>query len=195
MFYWEAGYGKFMNMGKTAVYNSYIHLYLTIPNQFPVGGHGRQTGLETIEMGAASGARLSLESLMSSSVTYKDRRPTLEGYVTTFQTGSVLGAKYKLVPGTYSKVLEKNVPIIYDVDATDDDWNTKIIVITGRLYWAKRWGPFFDPIKRVVIPQSENTWFNEIDFVGNQGPAGLAAAFQIEVAGRSDAAGRGPWPR
>ena len=96
--------------------------------------------------------------------------------MTSFQTGSVLGNKYNVLPGTYSTVLKATVPMVYDVDATDDDWNSKIIVITGRLYWAKRWGACFDPVKRVLLPASANTWFREGDFIGNDGPSGLENA-------------------
>lgn len=178
MFYWQAGYGKFMNMGKTAIFNNYIHLFLTITNSFPQGeGHPRQTGPETINMGVGSSALVSAQMLMESpTASKKDTRKYLQGFQTCFQTDSPLGIKHGLIPGSVSDATGGAVKVVFDVDATDDDWNDSVIVLSGRLYWAKQWGAWFDPLRRVVRVAQSNDWYNEIDVVGNNGPPGVENA-------------------
>jgi len=167
MFYWEAGYGKFLNMGKTAVYQNYIHFFLTIPND-PQNIPGTNDTVklrcclpEVLSMGVGSSALESLKMLSNENEGY-DKRKYLQGFVTTFQSASKLGKKHGLINNNYSETLRKNVDYVYDFEATDDDWNNKVIVMSGRLYWAKKWGPHCDPLNHgKVFSASKNTWFKE----------------------------------
>jgi len=171
MFYWEAGYGKFLNMGISGVYQNYIHFLLTLPNN-PVtlpnnGGKAnlRMTLPGVLSMGVASSSLSSLQALCGEGkeAGARDKRRYLSGYVTTFQKGSVLGRKYGLVPNDVSN--RRHVGYVYDFEASDDDWENKVVVISGRSYWATHWDPHIEtiPSKQYgnVFPTSVNTWNKE----------------------------------
>lgn len=181
MFYWEAGYGKFMSMGKTGIYQNYIHCFLTVPNDPQTLSDNTTVRLrsclpEILSMGVGSSALKSLEMLAGESRSRRavfDKRPYLSGFVTTFQTDSQLGKKYGLVPSVKSELTGANVKYVYDFDATDDDWNNNVIVISGRMYWAKKWGDHADPLNHgKVFLAKDNDWYKEY----NGSPPGVENA-------------------
>jgi hypothetical protein len=174
MFYWEAGYGKFLSMGKTGIYQNYIHFFLTVPNtpQKMVSSTGSETIFlrssvpEMLSMGVGASALQSLEALWGKQSYMKDKRQFLSGFCTTFQKGSQLGKKYGLLPGIRTKS-GKTIQYVYDFNAKPDDWNNKVVVITGRMYWAKTWGPHCDPLNHgKIMKGGNNTWYGESALFG-----------------------------
>lgn len=174
MYYWNAGYSKFLNMGRTGIYNNYLHFLITLPNE-PVNQEGlrlRSCFPEMMSMGVSASALASLKELTSSTTT--DPRTHLEGFTSTFQSGSLLGERYRYIPHDYSELLGRNVGYIYDFEATPEDWDNKVIVVTGRLYWAKKWAPHADPLHHgKVMKASDNTWYDEYN---KDGPPGCENA-------------------
>jgi hypothetical protein len=158
MFYWMNGYGKFLNMGLTGIYSNYIGFLLSCPNHpwnavdITSGPFLRRSPMQIIEMGVGSGAKAQW-SIFSENKYVKDYRKYLVGYSTTFQKGSPI--KSNLVSNNYSTILKKNVPYRYDFEATDEDWENCVIIITGRMYYAKTWGDH-------ILPNKENAsvWKN-----------------------------------
>ncbi len=172
MYYWETGYGKFINLGRTGVYQNYIHFLLTVPNDPVEGVHLRSCLPEVLSMGVASSALTSLKALCAKRTA--DKRRTLSGFVTSFQKGSLLGDKYKYIPNDYSQALKTNVGYVYDFEATDSDWENKVIVSTGRMYWAKQWGAHVDPMNQGrAFSSSVNTWYSEYN--GKEAPGVMNA--------------------
>jgi hypothetical protein len=173
MFYWESGYGKFLNMGKTGVYQNYIHFFLTIPNDpQPNGVRLRSSLPEVLSMGVGSSALKSLKTLSGEIYPYNqiDKRETLQGFCTLFQKGSPLGQKYNLIPGNNTKD-GKIIQFKYDFEASDKDWDENIIVCTGRMYWASKWDDHCDPLNHgKVFDGQKNNWYNEPSTQGNSGP-------------------------
>lgn len=154
MFYWMNGYGKFLNMGLTGVYSNYIGFLLSCPNQpwnatDPTKGPFLRRTIPQIDaMGLGGGAKKQLEMFTSGGNRYiKDPRKYLSGYVSTFQQGAPMGQKSGLLSSNYSTVLGKTVPYKYDFEATEDDYNKCVIIVSGRMLFAKTWGPHALPNK------------------------------------------------
>ena len=193
MFYWQNGYGKFLNMGLTGVYSNYIGFLLSCPNQPwnatdpSQGPFLRRTPAQVIKIGVASGAK-SQWNLFSGNEYVKDRRPYLTGYNTTFQPGSTLRGKSSLSPGTYSRVLKRNIEYKYDFEATQDDYEKYIIIVTGRMYFAKTWGAHILPSKEnasvwkngqidisLLVKTTPNNWYKQPNVPKHmQSPPGIA---------------------
>lgn len=94
MAYWMKGYGKFCNMGKTAVYYSFVHMLLTIPKTFPSNGPGGEkvagafARWDPIQILASQGNRQYISQLIAlCSGEYYDPRKYIQGYVTMFRKG------------------------------------------------------------------------------------------------------------
>lgn len=154
MFYWMNGYGKFLNMGLTGVYSNYVGFLLSCPNQpwnatDPTKGPFlRRTIPQIVAMGLGGGAKTQLGIFTGGGNSYmKDPREYLSGYVTTFQHGAPMGKTSSLQPSNYSTVLGKTVPYKYDFEATEDDYNKCVIIVSGRMLFAKTWGPHVLPNK------------------------------------------------
>jgi len=79
MFYWLKGYGKFLNMGLTGIYPSYISMFLTCPNNPwnctnpDDGPFLRRTPEQLTSMGMGAGALTQLKIFTGES-DYKDRK-------------------------------------------------------------------------------------------------------------------------
>ena len=152
MFYWMNGYGKFLNMGLTGVYSNYIGFLLSCPNQpwnatdSTKGPFLRRTIPQIAAMGLGGGAKKQLE-IFTGGQRHTDPRQYLSGYVSTFQQGAPMGQQSGLLPNNYSTVLGKNVPYKYDFEATEDDYNKCVIIVSGRMLFAKTWGPHVLPNK------------------------------------------------
>ena len=157
MFYWMNGYGKFLNMGLTGVYSNYIGFLLSCPNQPwdatdpQKGPFLRRTIPQIAAMGLGGGAKQQLGIFTGGSNSYmKDPREYLSGYVSTFQHGAPMGKNSQILPNNYSTVLgDKPVPYKYDFEATEDDYNNCVIIVSGRMLFAKTWGPH-------VLPSTSN---------------------------------------
>jgi len=163
MFYWMNGYGKFLNMGLTAIYANYLGAFLTVPNQpwsatDPSKGPFLRRSADQLQgMGMSAGASQQYDMFTSGDSTLSDKRPYLTGYCTTFQYGSPFQKGTSLYPGRYSSVTGKVVPYKYDFEATKEDYNTHIIITSGRMVYAKKWGPHVLPDK---TQQTPSVWKN-----------------------------------
>ena len=162
MFYWMNGYGKFINMGLTGVYSNYIGFLLSCPNHPwsatdpSKGPYLRRTISQINAMGLGGGAKTQL-GLFTNGKGIEDPRQFLSGYVTTFQNGCPM--KSVLTSNNYSTVLDKKVQYKYDFEATEEDWEKCVIIISGRMLYAKTWGPHLLPDKK-----NASVWKNgEID--------------------------------
>lgn len=157
MFYWMNGYGKFLNMGLTGIYSNYIGFMLSCPNQPwyvtdpKKGPYIRRTLPQVAAIGLGGGAKKQL-SQFTSGIGFQDYRRNLTGYCTTFQTGVIdsRGQPMSLVANNFSYALNKTVPYKYDFEATETDWETCVIIITGRMLFAKKWGPHILPDKKTA---------------------------------------------
>ena len=156
MFYWLNGYGKFLNMGLTGVYSSYIGFLMSCPNQpwnaiNPTKGPFLRRTIPQIDaIGLGGGAKNQLNMFTNGS--FKDNREFLSGYVSTFQVGAPVTKKAahatKLYANNFSTILKKAVPFKYDFEATPEDYEKCVIIVTGRMLFAKKWGPHLLPNKK-----------------------------------------------
>ena len=182
MFYWMNGYGKFLNMGLTGVYSNYIGFMLSCPNQAwyatdpKQGPYIRRTLPQVSAIGVGGGAKQQLIQFTSGKG-FVDYRQNLTGYCTTFQEG-IIGnyndLPMNLTSNNYSYALKKTVPYKYDFEATDEDWEKCVIIITGRMLFAKKWGPHILPSKT-----NASVWKN-----GNIDPSLLQKAMKNDWYGR-----------
>jgi len=157
MFYWMNGYGKFLNMGLTGIYSNYIGFLMSCPNlpwsatDASKGPYLRRTLPQIKAIGLGGGAEKQLDLFTTPEKRFKDTRKFLSGYVTTFQEGAPIpksnGYSTKFYPSNFSTILNKQVPYKYDFEATPEDYENCVIIVTGRMLFAKKWGPHLLPNK------------------------------------------------
>ena len=184
MFYWMNGYGKFLNMGLTGIYSNYIGFLMSCPNlpwsatDATKGPFLRRTLPQIKAIGLGGGAAAQLIAFTSGK-NFKDDREYLSGYATLFQQGAPIprsksGYSTKLFPGNFSTVLNKTVPYKYDFEAAPEDYENCVIIVTGRMLFAKKWGPHVLPSKSnasvwksgkidlsTLQKAQTNTWYSE----------------------------------
>ena len=112
MFYWMNGYGKFLNMGLTAIYANYLGAFLTVPNQpwsatDPSKGPFLRRSADQLQgMGMSAGASQQYDMFTSGDSTLSDKRPYLTGYCTTFQYGSPFQSASLYLDGTHPSLVK-----------------------------------------------------------------------------------------
>lgn len=144
MFYWCKGYGKFLNMGKTGIYFSYIHFILTCPKISPSGIPMRWSYPQILQTATLNGGNSTmieqLKDLVSGKL--KDNRRYLEGYVTTLR-----GSQYTPNDGQVvdNKMLYKTENVNGMINPLDDD----NLIMIDKLTVTK----YYDPTKKIRNPQ------------------------------------------
>ena len=146
MFYWCKGYGKFLDMGITGVYFSYVHFLLTCPKMAKDGKTAIRWSypqiLQAATLNGGNSAMIrQLQALIGDGYS-KDTREYLEGYVTTLR-----GKEYEGVGGEDidNKMVYKTANIDGLVNPLDDE-NLKNV----DKYTVTR---YYNPDKNIKNPQ------------------------------------------
>ena len=146
MFYWCKGYGKFLNMGNTGVYFSYVHFLLTCPKfakdgKTPIRWSYPQI-LQTATLDGGNSTMINQLLALIGNGSTKDTREYLEGYVTTLK-----GKEYEGINGEdiSNKMVYNTENVGSLVNPLDDD-NLKAV----DKYTITR---YYDPDKNIKNPQ------------------------------------------
>jgi len=151
MFYWQPGYGKFLDMGRTGIYFQEIHFLLTCPKHAPDGTPLRWTFPQIVQaatLGDVPEAVLKDQLEYMTNGEHTDEREYLEGYVTTLRGSSYEGQGGEEVPNRmrYAGRCE-NVGGL--VNPMDDDF----LLFVARTTVTK----YYDPDDRTANPQYGKT--------------------------------------
>jgi len=148
MFYWQPGYGKFLNMGKTGIYFQYVHFMLTCPKVDTQGNPLRWTFPQIVQastMGSSGNAELGYQLNDLTNGKMKDERYYLEGFVTTLK-----GSSYEGIGGGE----EVDNDLLYgdecgNVDGKINPLDDDFLKFVDSLVVTK----YYDPAQKIKNPQ------------------------------------------